>query len=211
MDETRRMSRRQQALLGLLAAALAASCIAAPYPAQMWLQHLPTLVALAALPPLARRYPLSDAAFAGVIGFLLLHVLGARYIYSYVPYDRWAQGLLGHDLTATFGWRRNHYDRLVHFGFGLLAVRPVWEFCHRHLGVTRRFALFTAVQLVLAASLLYEVFEWSLTLLLAPADAGAYNGEQGDVWDAQKDMALALLGSLLAAVLLLARRWGRDP
>ncbi len=182
----RSMNGRQKALLALLALTLVASCVGAPYPQQMYLQHGPTLVALAALPLLARRYPLSDAAFACLVAFLLLHVLGARYIYSYVPYDRWAAALLGRDLTSAFGWRRNHYDRLVHFAFGLLAVRPVWEACHRHLGASRRFALYTAVEFVLAASLLYEVFEWGLTLLLSPADAGAYNGEQGDIWDAPR-------------------------
>lgn len=196
------MSGRQKALLALLALALAASFLRAPFPDQMALQHAPTLATLAALPVLARRWPVSDAAFGCVVAFLLLHVLGARYIYSYVPYDRWAEALFGLDLSAAFGWRRNHYDRLVHLAFGLLTVRPAWEACHRHLGATRRFALLTAVQLVLSASLLYEVFEWGLTLLLAPADAGAYNGEQGDVWDAQKDMALAALGALIAAGLL---------
>jgi putative membrane protein len=200
---------RQKALLALLAVALAASWIRAPFPDQMALQHAPTLAALAVLPLLARRYPVSDAAFGSVVAFLLLHTLGARYIYSYVPYDRWAEALFGFDLSATFGWRRNHFDRLVHFAFGLLAVRPVWEVCHRHLGASRRFALYTGVELVLAVSLLYEVFEWGLTLLLSPADAGAYNGEQGDIWDAQKDMALAALGALLAAAVLLARRFRR--
>jgi putative membrane protein len=196
------MSRFQRSLLVFLALALAASCIAPPFPTQMALQHAPTVVALLALPWLARRYRPSDAAFACVVGFLLLHVLGARFIYSYVPYDRWTEALFGLDLTATFGFRRNHYDRLVHFAFGLLAVRPVWEVWIRHGGLSRRTAAWLAVEWVLALSALYELFEWSLTLALSPADAGAYNGEQGDLWDAQKDIGLALLGALLGAVLL---------
>lgn len=189
------------ALLVVLALATLASCLGAPYPKQMVLQHLPTLAAVAALPFVSRRTRLSDASFTCVAAFLLLHILGARYIYSYVPYDRWSEALLGINLSETFGFQRNHYDRVVHFFFGLLWARPVWEVCVRSFQVPRRFAYYSAVEFVLAFSLLYELFEWSLTMLLSPADAGAYNGEQGDIWDAHKDMSLAFLGALLGILL----------
>ena len=174
----------------------------------MYLQHAPTVVLLAVLPLVSRRWPLSNAAFACVVGFLLLHTVGARYIYSYVPYDRWLSTLMGLDLSSTLGWRRNHYDRLVHFFFGLLWARPVFEVSVRHLGIPRRVAYYTAVEFLLAFSALYELFEWGLTMVLSPQDAGAYNGEQGDLWDAQKDVSLALLGALLGVTVLLvsARR-----
>jgi putative membrane protein len=192
------VNRYQASLLALLTVALIGSCIRAPYPQEMYLQHAPTVAALVAAPWLLRRWPLSDRAWTCIAAFLLLHTLGARYIYSNVPYDRWALLLLGHDLTATFGLRRNHYDRLVHFAFGLLSLRPVREIGVRHLRLTRRFAGYQAFAFVMTASALYEIFEWGLTFALAPEDAGAYNGEQGDAWDAQKDMALALAGTAVS-------------
>jgi putative membrane protein len=119
------MNGYQKALLSAAAVLLVLSCLGAPYPEQMYLQHIPTVVALAALAVSGRRYPLSNAAATCLVVFLMLHILGARYIYSYVPYDRWAKALIGTDLTSIFHFRRNHYDRLVHFAFGLLWVLPV--------------------------------------------------------------------------------------
>jgi putative membrane protein len=201
-----RLTGYQRSLLALLAVAVVASCVGAPYPRQMYLQHSPTVIALIGLPLLSRRFPLSNAAFTCLVAFLLVHTLGARYIYSYVPYDRWSKALFGFEPSSAFGFRRNHYDRVVHFCFGLLWVRLIAELCARHLRVSRRFAYYTACEFVLAASMLYELFEWSLTLLLSPHDAGAYNGQQGDIWDAHKDMSLALLGALVG----LAACWIQD-
>lgn len=64
---------------------------------------------------------------------MLLHILGARYIYSYVPYDEWMQALAGVTLTGSFALSRNHYDRVVHFAFGLLFARPTFEIFHYRL------------------------------------------------------------------------------
>jgi putative membrane protein len=197
-------------LIALLAAAVALASVRAPYPEEMYLQHSPTVVLLVALPLLSRRWPLSDAAFASLVAFLLLHTLGARYIYSNVPYDRWAMAVFGFDSSATFGWQRNHYDRLVHFCFGLLWARPVFEVSVRYLRIPRRVAYYTVVEFLLATSALYELFEWGLTMVLSPRDASEYNGQQGDIWDAHKDVSLALLGALLGVVALLVGRRGKQ-
>jgi putative membrane protein len=195
----------------LLLAAAAVSLVRAPFPQQAALQHFPTVVMLIALPVISRRVPLSNLAFTCIVAFMLLHVLGARYIYSYVPYDEWSQRLFGVNITRRFGLRRNHYDRVVHFFFGALWVRPVFEVVTRRFGVPRRFAYYAAFEFVLAYSMLYELFEWGLTMVLSPADAGAYNGEQGDIWDSQKDMSCAVVGALVgfaawAASAAMARR-----
>ncbi|HEY0157080.1 MAG TPA: DUF2238 domain-containing protein [Thermoanaerobaculia bacterium] len=197
----------ERTLLAVLVVAVLASCLGAPFPRQMYLQHLPTAVAVLLLPLVATRRQLSSAAFACVIAFLLLHVVGARYIYSYVPYDEWSARLFGVNITEHFGFRRNHFDRVVHFAFGLLAVRPVWEVLTRYFRVPPRFALYASVEFVLAFSLLYELFEWGLTMVLSPEDAGAYNGEQGDIWDAHRDMSLALAGSCLGLLAGRGTRW----
>jgi putative membrane protein len=198
-------------LLALLALALLASFWRAPFPSQMTLQHLPTVAAIVLLANSHRFVALSRSSFALLVAFLLLHVLGARYIYSYVPYDDWTQRLLGFRLTDRFGLSRNHYDRVVHFAFGLLGVAPVREVLARRFQVRGKLGIYFAVEFVLAASLLYELFEWGLTIVLSPQDAGAYNGEQGDRWDAQKDMACALVGAVLSACVLGLRRRPMAP
>ena len=173
------------------------SCVHPPFPRQMLLQHFPTIIILITLPLLVRRHPVSDGTFACVVGFMLLHALGARYIYSYVPYDDWSKRLLGVSLSQLFDLRRNHYDRLVHLAFGLLAPRPVRELLTRHLRLSAGVSRYFAIEFVLAFSMVYELFEWGLTMVLSPGDAGAYNGEQGDIWDAHKDMSFAAIGAMI--------------
>ncbi|MCE9548333.1 MAG: DUF2238 domain-containing protein [Planctomycetia bacterium] len=192
------MNRYQAFLIFLLCVTTGASCVGSAYPHELWLQHTPTVLAILALAILPRRWPLSNAAVTCLVAFLLLHVLGARYIYSNVPYDDWCQTLLGFRPTERFHWSRNHYDRLVHFCFGALWILPSWEVSTRYLGVPRRAAFFYALTMVLSMSLLYELGEWWLTMVVSPQDADSYNGQQGDMWDAQKDMAMALLGGCVA-------------
>jgi len=194
------LPRAQKQLLALLAALLLIAQIAQPYPEVALLQHIPTLVFLLASPSLLRRWPLSTAALACIIAFLALHTLGGRYAYSNVPYDDWARALTGTTLSDAFGWTRNHYDRLVHFAFGALSVVPVAEIARRWGGLTPRGAILAVLGWVLAISCLYEMFEWLLTIVAAGATADRYNGQQGDIWDAQKDMALATLGAILVLV-----------
>lgn len=201
----RALPARQRLMLAGLAVLLAVAQVKQPYPQTAPLHHLPTVALLLASPFLLRRRPLSDAAFACIILFLALHTVGGRWTYTNVPYDAVAEAITGHGISETFGFARNHYDRLVHFAYGALAVLPVREALERHLRVPRRTAVYIAVESVLAVSALYEIFEWLLTLTMAGAVADAYNGQQGDMWDAQKDMALAALGAFLAAAALKLR------
>ncbi len=159
-----------------------------------------------ATPWLLRRWPLSTSSVACIWLFLLLHTLGARWIYSYVPYDDWARALSGHDISSLFGTTRNGYDRLVHCGFGALLTAPIAEIARRHGGMSVRWSLAFAFAAIGLGSALYEIFEWLLTIMAAGETAGYYNGQQGDVWDAQKDMAAAQVGSALALITLLRRR-----
>lgn len=185
-------------MIGLLAAAVVAANIDQPYPELAPLQHAPTVLLILATPWALRRWPLSTASVSALWIFLLAHTLGGRYIYSYVPYDLWAQELTGETVSGPLGWSRNHYDRLIHFLFGALCTLPVREVLVRWNGVWLRLALFTAFAVVGLVSALYETFEWLLTVVAAGHTADYYNGQQGDMWDPQKDMALAQLGSLAA-------------
>jgi putative membrane protein len=180
-------------MIAAIALAIPLSAIGALYPQNTWLQVGPVALLLLAAWWALRRYPISDAAAGCLAAFVLLHLFAARWSYSFVPYDQWLPGL-----GSAFGSTRNMFDRLVHFLFGVLAVLPFAEISMRYGGLCRRPALIGAALFVLAAGGFYEIFEWTLTLALAPADAGAYNGEQGDMFDSQKDMAVATLGMLLA-------------
>jgi len=195
----------ERKLLLLLAGAMVLSCLGAPYPRELYLQHSPTVFMLFFLPWFKRRFPISRMGFTCLVGFMLIHTLGARYIYSYVPYDEWGQRLFGFRPGDYFHFRRNHYDRFVHFCFGLLWTLPVWEVLTQRVRLSPRAALYFAVEFIMAASMLYELFEWGLTMVLAPDDANAYNGQQGDMWDAHKDMALAMVGSVVTAVVIAIR------
>jgi putative membrane protein len=200
----------QRIMLALLFLLLVLVQIRQPFPEVAPLHHIPTLLLLVATPFALRRWPLSNAAVGCAVLFFALHTIGGRYTYTNVPYDALAEALTGHRISETFGFARNHYDRLVHLCYGLLAVLPVSEALRRHGGVSRRLSLYVAVESVLAVSLLYELFEWLLALTMAGPAAEAYNGQQGDMWDAQKDMALAAAGALVAAVTLGLRRRGDE-
>lgn len=191
----------QRRLTGLLLVLLLLAQIDQPYPEVALLQHLPTMLLIVASPWLLRRWPLSTASVACIVAFMALHTLGGRYAYSNVPYDDWARALTGTSLSEFFGWTRNHYDRLVHFAFGALSVIPVAEVARRWGGLGPRAAGLAALGWVLAISALYEIFEWLLTIAAAGETADRYNGQQGDIWDAQKDMAFATLGAIMAMVL----------
>ncbi len=191
-------------LTALAAVAAVISLFHTPYPELAPLQNLPTLAVLAGLAAALRRWPMSNGAVFCIVLFLLLHTLGGRYIYSYVPYDDWVRTLGLPAPGDLLGLKRNSYDRFVHFAFGLLLVPPIAEWLARHGGVRSGLALYIAVEFIFAASALYEIFEWGLTIIMA-GQADDYNGQQGDIWDAQKDMACAACGAVLAALVLKLR------
>lgn len=205
VENWRALPAAQRAMLAAIAALLVLVQIRQPYPEIAWLQHVPTVALLLAAPFVLSRRPMSSAAVGCVLIFFALHTIGGRWTYSNVPYDDWARTLSGHTLSQLIGTTRNHYDRLVHFSYGALAVLPIREALVRYAGVRPRVAFYIAVESVLAVSALYEIFEGLLTLALAGPLADEYNGQQGDMWDAQKDMALAALGAALSA----AWQWRR--
>ena len=188
-------------LIGTLAAT-AASFWEAPYPSELRLQHIPTVVGLIGLWWVGERKWLSPVSVVCLLAFLWLHLIGARWIYSFVPYDQWATCVCGRSLSELCGWQRNHYDRLVHLASGVLFVPPAWEFVQRR-GLTGSGVIAAvSVSVVLATGAVYEILEWAISLLFAPAYAESYNGQQGDLWDPQKDMALAGVGAIAMAAYL---------
>lgn len=180
----------------------------APYNRQDWaLENALVLVLLGAAIASLRWFRLSRASYVLLFIFACLHEIGAHYTYSEVPYDRWWMALTGHSFNAMVGWQRNNYDRIIHFLFGLLLTYPARDVISRATGVARNWARFFAITLILTGSMTFELFEWWAAELFGGDLGVAYLGTQGDVWDAQKDMLLAIVGALLAtAVAVIARR-----
>ena len=115
-----------------------------------------------------------------------------------MPYDEWVTALTGRTLNSWFGWQRNHYDRAVHFLFGLMLAIPARELLEGVAGVSRRWSYRLAVVLLMACSSLYELIEWAAAIVFG-GDLGMRSlGTQGDEWDGQRDMALAAFGAVLA-------------
>ena len=170
------------------------------YFADQILHHVPTVIGIAWLFRVRSRGSLTVASQWACILFLALHILGARYIYSNVPYEQWLESAFGFSVREQLGWQRNHYDRLVHFAFGVLFAFPLNELARRRAGLSPALAAAASVLGVLALSAVYEIIEWGLTWFVQPVHAERYNGQQGDFWDAQKDMALAWLGVTLAEI-----------
>lgn len=189
---------KRAAFIGVLAVFLL-TWIKPLWPLEQALHSSLSVAGLVALWWIDRRWPLGAGAFAAICGFIALHCVGARWLYSNVPYEAWLQGLAGWSPGAAFGWQRNHFDRLIHFLYGV-CFTPALAQLARHAWPALRggqaFAL--AVMAVMCSSLIYEWLEWGIALALSPEAAEAYNGQQGDAWDAHADMLLATIGSLLA-------------
>ncbi|MGP4863424.1 DUF2238 domain-containing protein [Psychrobacter sp. T6-5] len=168
------------------------------------LHQLGTLLFLALMLGAYRYRYVSSRSYALASIFLIIHIIGARYLYSYVPYNDWTQHLFGIRLDELFGWQRNMYDRLVHFSYGLLLFNAMVDVSKSIFKVQSvKLLIALALMINMSSSLLYELLEWSIAMTLSPEAAEAYNGQQGDIWDAHKDMALALLGGLIAAGIVL--------
>ena len=195
----------QRWMLGVIALGIPASAFGALYPSNTWLQVGPVALLLPIAIASLRRWPISNGAAACIACFVILHLVAARWSYSFVPYDKWLSSIGLGNIDANAGFKRNMFDRLVHFAFGLLAIVPFCEIASRYGGFSRRQALAGSILFVLAVGALYEIFESSLTMTMSPSDAGAYNGEQGDMFDSQKDMAVATLGAAFAIPLVWLR------
>lgn len=169
-----------------------------------WLLENVLAVSFVAILVLAYRFiPLSDLAYLLIVAFLSLHAIGAHYTYSEVPLGYWAM--------RWFGFERNHFDRLVHFSFGLLMAYPIREVFLRVASARGFWAYYLPLDVTLAFSAVYEIVEWLVAVVVAPEAGAAYLGTQGDVWDAQKDMLAAGIGALLCMLITATVRALRRP
>ena len=151
-----------------------------------------------------RWFTFSRLSMTLVFIFMCLHEVGAHYTYSEVPYDAWFTALTGTSLNDAMGWERNHFDRLIHFSYGLLLAYPIREIFLRIANVKGFWGYFLPLDLTMSTSMIFELFEWAAAEFFGGELGMAYLGTQGDVWDAHKDMALASLGAIIAMLITAA-------
>ena len=166
-----------------------------PYDRGTWLMEVaPILVVLPLLCVTWKRFPLTRLLYACIFAHALVLMVGGAYTYARVP--------LGFQLADLLGLERNPYDRIGHFFQGFVPALAAREILLRGAYVNgRRMLAFLVVCIVLAISATYEFVEWGTALALGQG-ADDFLGTQGDPWDTQSDMFMALLGAISALVLL---------
>ncbi|TVT45318.1 MAG: DUF2238 domain-containing protein [Denitromonas halophila] len=192
-----RGARFEWALVAIVLVALAVSGISPHDRLTWWMEVAPVLMALPLLMATHRRYPLTRLVLALIAVHALILILGATYTYARVPLGFWLQDV--------FDFARNPYDRIGHFAQGFVPAMVARELLLR-LQVLRRprWLFFLVCCICLAISATYELIEW-LAAVVMGGEAEDFLGTQGDPWDTQSDMALALLGAVFAQMLL--GRW----
>ncbi len=182
------------ALLTLVLAALAVSSLAPHDRGIWWAEVMPVLIALPILVATARRFPLTPLSYALIAFFSLILIMGGAYTYSRVP--------LGAVVQEMFELARNPYDRFGHFFQGLTPAILGRELLLRTSPLRPGKWLFCVVTLsCLGISAIYELVEWAAAVFWGDGSV-EFLGMQGDPWDAQADMMMALLGALAAQALL---------
>ena len=138
-----------------------------------------------------KKYHYTLLSLVFLLLFASLHSLGSHYTYAEMVHFN--------TITHFFGFERNHFDRLVHFLFGLLVFRILFEMISASV-MTLKTALLFTLTMVISISTFYEMLEWLAAVILHPELGMAFLGTQGDVWDAHKDTALAMTGALVNLV-----------
>lgn len=166
-----------------------------PFDRATWIMEVaPVVIVLPILWMTQRRFPLTTVLYILIFLHAIVLMVGGAYTYARVP--------LGFELAEWFGWQRNPYDRLGHFFQGFVPALAAREILLRGRFVQgRRMLAFIVVCIVLAISASYELIEWAAALALGQG-ADEFLGTQGDPWDTQTDMFMALVGALTALATL---------
>jgi putative membrane protein len=187
--------------LGLLAAGLGVLVWSGIRPSGRfnWLMEtLPAMIGGLLFVVTYRRFRFSTVSYSLAWFFAIILMIGGHYTYAEVPIGNWARD--------AFGLSRNHFDRVGHFFQGVIPAMLARELLLRTSPLRQGKWLFTVcVAIALAISASYELFEWQYAVTYGGKQAEDFLGSQGDIWDAQEDMFMALCGAIVS--LLLLGRW----
>jgi putative membrane protein len=168
----------------------------APKDRTVWLMEVfPAIAGAVALGLTFRRFPFTPMVYRLIFAFSLVLMIGGKYTYAEVPLGFWVRDALH--------LHRNHFDRLGHFLQGVIPAMITREMALRCTPLKPGKAVFwICASVALAISACYELIEWQAAIWTAPEQGEAFLGSQGDVWDTQKDMTMALIGSIVAQLAL---------
>ncbi len=159
-----------------------------------WLEVAPALIGLALIVLTYKKFPLTPLLYLLILIHSIILMVGGHYTYAEVP--------LFDNLAELFGSERNNFDKLGHLAQGFIPAIVAREILIRNQVFAKRGWLnLTIVSLCLAFSAFYELIEWWGALLMG-SDAEAFLGTQGYIWDTQSDMFMALIGAVVALLLL---------
>ena len=161
-----------------------------------WLLEVgPGLAGIIILIVLYKRFPMSHIVYWFVFFHVLILIYGGYYTYAETPLGNWAK--------EAFGLSRNHYDSVGHIALGVFPAFIIREVLLRKTPLQRGgWLYFIVISIVLAVAAFWELLEWWVALLVASDIGTAFLGSQGDIWDAQWDMLLALVGAMVALPIL---------
>ncbi|MFC5530240.1 DUF2238 domain-containing protein [Cohnella yongneupensis] len=171
---------------------------------QWFAECVPLLAIIVVLTIMYRRYRFSNLSYLMLLVFFSLHVVAAHFTYEGTPFDHW--------LKHSFHTKRSYYDRVVHLFFGLLAYYPLREFLIGKMKLHVFWSYALPVVFIMGLSGLFEILEMLAASVAGKGGEARFVGMQGDIFDTQKDMELALAGGIVASLAhFLLRRNHSDP
>jgi len=191
------VSRRLPMILGLVFAVVSLISLYDPPAGRFnwFLELAPAIVGIGVLAVIHRRFPMSPIIYYGVFLHALILLYGGHYSYAETPLGNWAKD--------AFDLSRNHYDRVGHLALGFFPALIIREVLLRKTPLQRGgWLVFIILSIVLAIAAFWELLEWWVTLVVAGDVGAAFLGTQGDIWDAQWDMFLALVAAAISLFVL---------
>ncbi len=147
-----------------------------------------------------KKFRLSNFSYTLIFFFMILHAIGGHYSYTEVPIGNW--------FRDTFDLTRNHYDRVVHFLFGLIFFFPIYEFISKKLKVSWGWACFLSFFVLAGLKGIFEIIEYFYVIIIDTSTVSSnYLGMQGDIWDAQKDMLLGISASIISLMSIVIKKF----
>jgi len=158
-------------------------------PTDWWIENILVFLFFGWLFTMRKKIKFTDGAMVCILLFLTLHIYGARMAYTHNE--------LGEYLKNRFHLWRNPYDRIVHFSFGFLLLYPFNELLSKKFSGQRNFGLLLSNMAILCLATIFELIEWGVAACTDKATGETYVATQGDLWDSQKDIFVAIVGALL--------------
>src|SRR3989344_1071301 len=174
-----------------------------PYDRFTWvIENILSVLLVIFLTATYRRFRFSNTTYVLLFSFLILHTIGSYYTYTNMPIFKWIQTM--------FDFSRNHYDRVVHFLFGLVFYFPVYEIITKKLKIRGWMSYLLPLLLIISFKTIYEILEYLAVIITNNQQfSDSFLGMQGDYWDAQKDIMVGIAGAAVSTVICWVQKFSR--